>query len=298
MIVLLFAMRVSPSCLAQPSQEFFQKLQQGQVKPDEFMRQFMADIDAKTKQALADIEITLDEETQYGNDQAADYIRSLERHGLKLVDKGPDVDYVRQLALDLVPRMSHAERYQKLRVFVVQSEYTDARTFPGGTLIFFQGLIDFADSEAALAGVVAHEMSHLDRQHLLLSLKLSRLMEKSQPRANFALPMMAGMGMKPFRPEDEVEADRDATDWLHAAGYDPRELAKLFLQLRERNRRSEQLRAVVPSFLLTHPLEKNRSIAVQARFAELQKDNPREYLYVGRENIKQRIARSQREFDE
>ena len=38
---------------------------------------------------------------------------------------------------------------------------------PGGTLIFFRGILDFAGSEAALVGVIGHELSHLDHGHQL-----------------------------------------------------------------------------------------------------------------------------------
>ena len=40
---------------------------------------------------------------------------------------------------------------------------------------------------------------------------------------------------RPFRPEDESEADRDGAAWAYRAGYDPREMAALFERLHQRD---------------------------------------------------------------
>jgi len=99
---------------------------------------------------------------------------------------------------------------------------------------------------------------------------------------------------KPFRPEDESEADNDGTTWAYELGYDPREMAKLFLRMHERDRGAKP---GLPSFLQTHPYHLDRYEAITDRFQQLQADKPKDDLYIGIENLVRRVPRSMKEFD-
>jgi predicted Zn-dependent protease len=102
-------------------------------------------------------------------------------------------------------------------------------------------------------------------------------------------PMMTKMWARPFRPEDERDADSDGVAWAYAAGYDPREAARLF----EKN--SSQLEnAPWAKFFRSHPFDHERHQAILDQVAQLQKDNPaKNPIFVGKENLKKRFSRTQ-----
>jgi len=282
------------------------------TNPDEFFERMFGKSTPEEQKILESIEVTAKEEREFGQPQVEAFLDELNRQGLKALRKGKDVEYMRRLVETVRPFMKNAKRYEKMTIYVVDSphplpprlEAVDARSFPGGTLFFFKRLLSFAQNEAALVGIVGHELSHLDRGHLLLPLKRARALERTfeegaasfDPQAFFAqgTTMMRLVG-RPFRPEDEAEADRDGAEWAYRADYDPREMAALFFRLHERDRSP---RFPFASFFRTHPYSDDRHDAIMKQFDELQASDPRETLYRGQKNLAQRIPRSQQSFPE
>jgi predicted Zn-dependent protease len=100
---------------------------------------------------------------------------------------------------------------------------------------------------------------------------------------------MTKLWARPFRPEDERDADRDGVAWAFAAGYDPREAAKLF-----QKKFSKEEAAPWAQFFRSHPYDKERHQAILKQFAQLQKANPpASPLFIGKENLKKRFSRQQ-----
>jgi predicted Zn-dependent protease len=261
-----------------------------------FEQMFGEDTEAERK-ALEKIDVSFDEERKLGQQILKSGLASLKEAGVSVETDGRDVEYLKSLVATLQPYMRHKDRYD-IKVLVARSPRIDARSCPGGTLIFYTGLLDAAGSEAALAGIVGHELSHLDRGHQLLPLKRIKLMEKSlSSRQNMAQFMNSGPGMtrlwaRPFRPEDERDADKDGVAWALAAGYDVREMAKLF--------QKKGAKAPGPdaqpwaTFFRSHPFDQERHQAILRQFAEFQKQNPDSPpLFVGRDNLIQRFSRKQ-----
>lgn len=220
---------------------------------------------------------------------------------MKVLSRGDDVEYLRKLVESQRSQMQNADRYQKIRVLLADSPSTDARSFPGGTLIFYRGMLEFADNEAALVGVVGHELSHLDRGHQLDQLRRIKLAQQTFQGGQVAPEtffrngaLMMKMFTRPFRPEDEAEADLDAFNWSYRTGYDPRELARLFQRMHERDRE----RDARPAFFRTHPYHLDRFRVGMDRYAELQVESPAESLYLGRDNLDLRVPMSERRFEE
>lgn len=272
--------------------------------PQAFLNGLFGEETPEERQRLERVEISFDEEKKFGAAAAEQFREALGRQGIATAERGQDVEYLRRLVETLRPQMTHAERYRRLKVYVVDSPLTDARTFPGGTLFFFRGMLDFAENEAALAGVVGHELSHLDRGHLLLPLRRAKFAQTAfggqgglSPEQFFAsATTMMRTFTRPFRPEDEAEADLDGAAWAYRAGYDPREMGRLFLALHRRD--AGKGPDFLPAFLRTHPFHMDRFRAIQARYDELRRAEPAERLYLGKINLERRIPRSQREFPE
>ncbi len=274
------------------------------TSPDKFFEKMFGTSTPDEEQILAKIDIPFKEEREFGQQLVQTYLADLKRQKLRVVQKGREVDYLRQLVETLRPSLTNAKRYQKITVYFVDSPLVDARSFPGGTLFFFKGLLAFVENEAALVGIVGHELSHLDRGHQLLPLKRVRLIQQ-QPFAGGAsfdpqkfftsgTTMMRLMG-RPFRPEDEATADRDGATWAYRAGYDPREMASLFAKLHQKN---QDQKIPFTDFFRTHPYNEDRYDAIMKQSAELQQKDPQEKLYRGKKNLAQRVPKSQQEFPE
>ena len=74
-----------------------------------------------------------------------------------------------------------------------------------------------------------------------------------------------------------------------------REMAKLFLLVGQRQKKNS---GPVPTFFQSHPDPKSRHDAIMKLYAERQQAAPNNALYVGKENLRQRFARSRRKFPE
>jgi predicted Zn-dependent protease len=288
-----------------PAQEFFRRFQQQPFGNPQEMFDRLFGADSEQERAVLDsIEVSPEEESRLGKQAATAYLDSLKQQRVRLVTQGRDVEYVRALLETLRPQMQQAERYPEFKVVIARSPLTDARTFPGGTIVFHEGLLEFADNEAAVVGILGHELSHLDREHLVVSLKGMKLAEQTfsgQGGVNWSRsgPTLMRLWSRPFRPEDEKHADLDGATWAYRAGYDPREMARLFLRLQERNEQRAGFANFLPGFLRSHPYERDRYDAVMQRTDELQREEPQERaLYVGRKNLELRAPRSKQAYPE
>ena len=269
--------------------------------PQKIFEQFLG-ADSKEDRAEIDkIQVGSRDESKIGETASREYLAGLRRKKIKVLTRGKDVEYLRQLIALVHPKMENAKRYKTIRVYLADSSETDARSFPGGTLIFYRGMLDFAENEAALVGVIGHELSHLDHGHQLYDAKRMKLMQNTFTSADGFSPdqffrngaMLMRSFSKPFRPEDEAAADDDGAQWAYELGYDPREMAKLFIRMHERDRGAK---AGVPTFLLTHPYHLDRYEAITNRYEELSKAAPKDVLYIGTKNLKMRVPRSVKDF--
>ncbi len=283
-----------------PGKAFAQPFKLPFTDPSKMFEQAFGEDTEADRKALEKIEVSADEERQLGKQILQSGLASLKESGIKVETKGRDVEYLQSLVATLQPHMRNKARYETIQVMVARSPRIDARSCPGGTLLFFDGLLDAAGSEAALAGIVGHELSHLDRGHQLLPIKRIKLMEKSltSPQ-NMSQFMQFGPGMtklwaRPFRPEDERDADRDGAAWAFAAGYDPREMARLFQKKGAKSPSAEGMPWA--TFFRSHPYDQERHTAILKQSAKLLKEHPPAApLFIGRENLENRFSRQQTE---
>lgn len=157
---------------------------------------------------------------------------------------------------------------------VVYDKSINAFALPGGAAFVHTGLITSAENEAQLAGVLAHEISHVALRH-----------GTSQVTKANALQMVAGLGgafggggllgqlaqigaglganslLLKFSRTAESDADLLGARMMAKAGYDPIEMANFFQKLEEQEQKSGQK---TPQFLSDHPSPGNRVKAVSA----------------------------------
>jgi predicted Zn-dependent protease len=272
--------------------------------PAAFLEQMFGPQRPEDEQALAKIQVSPREEQQMGQTTVETYLAYLRQQRIGVVDRGKDVEYLQALVETIRPLMTNTKRYPRIKVYLAESSVCEARSLPGGTLVFFRGLLEKAESEAAVVGIVGHELSHLDRGHHLWRLRRMKLAQQtfSSGPQGFSFDRFFTTGSlllqvftRPFRPEDEAQADEDGARWAYAAGYDPREMAKLLLTL---DKPGGNLPAPLAGFLQSHPAPESRHKAIMEQYEKLRQEEPKQKLYVGKENLRLRVPRAKRQFKE
>ncbi|MBZ5573669.1 MAG: M48 family metalloprotease [Acidobacteriia bacterium] len=203
------------------------------------------------------------EEVQAGKEASAGVGKQLPL----LPDSEPITQYVQRIGADLA---AHApgEKWP-YNFHVVNQKEINAFALPGGAIFVNLGTIQAADNEAELAGVMAHEISHVVQRHGTRA--ASKQMAAQLPLAliggllgTSALAQAAQMGisfgvgsyfLKNSR-QAEKEADLLGADIMYDTGYDPHAMAQFF-------------GSRAPQFFSDHPDPGNRVVYVSAEVRTL-----------------------------
>jgi predicted Zn-dependent protease len=166
------------------------------------------------------------------------------------------------------------EHCADVRVYPVRTPFFNASMAPNGMMQVWSGLLLRVDNEAQLAAVIGHEVAHYLQRHLVDRLR--------DMKARAAFGMFIGMfglvgqlgqlgvlaGAFGFSRDQERDADNVGLNLLTKAGYDPREAAKVWDNLRAELVASQGADAGKASpMLATHPPSQERSETL-ARLAE------------------------------
>jgi predicted Zn-dependent protease len=182
---------------------------------------------------------------------------------VRLVNDPVVTEYINRVGQRLV-RNSDAK--VPFVIKVVDNDEVNAYALPGGFFYVNSGLILAADSEAGLAGVMAHEIAHVAARHATKSQTKSDLFNiASIPLVFFGGPMALAarqamglavpMGFMKFSRDAEREADMLGLQYDYASGYDPEELVKLFERLKAQE---EQKKNFLAKAFSTHPMTDER----------------------------------------
>jgi len=152
---------------------------------------------------------------------------------------------------------------------------------PGGYIYVYTGLMKFVDSEAALAGVLAHEVAHAERRHMTQRLTsyygvsaILSLVLGSNPNqlAEIAANLFVGLGFLANSRADETEADDYSMKYLRSSQYYPGSIIFFFNKIREEQSRKGQTPGDLERLFATHPLPQDR---IDNVYYNLSKMNPR-----------------------
>jgi predicted Zn-dependent protease len=119
---------------------------------------------------------------------------------------------------------------------VLDTDEINAYSAPGGFVFITRGAIARMRDEAELAGVLAHEVAHVAREHGLKAVKGAGLVDAGSKALTASSGEVAAFSpmvdflttnfKKAWSPGDESDADAEAVKYLKLAGYDPSGLAR------------------------------------------------------------------------
>ena len=208
--------------------------------------------------------VSLEKEIQLG----AQYAQQIERTA-RLVEDPVVNEYIDRLAQNIV---RHSDAKVPFVVRVIDTDDVNAFALPGGYFFVNKGLILEADTEAELAGVMAHEIAHVSARHATERMTKGQLLQFAAIPALFiggywtqvAIRQGLGLGLSlsvlGITRQSEGEADQLGTQYLWNTGIDPNGFITFFekLEAKEKNKPGK-----FSGFFRTHPAVESRIVHVQ-----------------------------------
>jgi Zn-dependent protease with chaperone function len=222
---------------------------------------------------------TVEQDVQLGRQAANEIARQMPL----LPDNSLADRYVESVGRKLVAAIPAQFRQPAFRYQfrVVNARDINAFALPGGPMFVYRGMIEAAKTEGEMAGVMAHELSHVVLRH-------GTAQATRQQSAKYQLPALGGailgaiiggnlggivaqgtqMGigayLLKYSREFESQADLLGAQIMARAGYDPRDLANMFQTIGRESGGSGG-----PEWLSSHPDPGNRYEAINREADEL-----------------------------
>lgn len=202
--------------------------------------------------------------------QLADQLWTMQKVQLKLIEGTAANAAVAEIGARLVAAKPSVYTY---RFHVADDKTVNAFAMPAGYIVVHRGLIEKAASAEELAGVLAHEIEHVEGRHSLRGMVqalgfhavwLALTGDVGGGLAGEGIRQLAGLH---FSREQETAADEGGYARLRLAGIDPRGMASFFETLAKAQAGDV---ASVPELLSSHPASADRS----ARLKAMMKDVP------------------------
>jgi Zn-dependent protease with chaperone function len=198
-----------------------------------------------------------------------------------LPDSSPETQYIQRLGKKLAGVIP-ADRTWPYQFHVIPAADINAFALPGGPIFVNVGTIQAADNEAELAGVLAHEMSHVYMQHSAKQAPKATVAQIIAGLAGAVLPQSglgnlgrmgiqfgAGTMLMKYSRSDEAQADSTGAIIMYRAGYNPKAMADFFQKLEQKYGKGG------PQLLSDHPNPGNREQAIQQ---EVRNWPPKNYM--------------------
>ena len=179
-------------------------------------------------------------------------------------------NYVERVGERLVSAIPSQFRHSEFDYFfkVVNARDINAFALPGGPMYVNRGMIEAARNEGEMAGVMAHEISHVALRHGTAQATKGQKYGLLAGIAGIAGTILGGPGVGQlaqapfavyflkFSREYETEADVLGAQIMASAGYDPRDLANMFRTIQQQGGSSG-------GFLSSHPSPNDRYARIE-----------------------------------
>ena len=180
--------------------------------------------------------------------------------------------YLNLLGQSLAMASDRPETFGGYHFLVLDSAEINAFAAPGGLVFVSRGLLRCADSEDAVAAILAHEIGHVVKQHGLKAIKTARFKDAGLAIGKAAVEELGSAELAKvtaafsgtidditstlvnsgYSRGAEKEADLAAVEILKRSGYDPNALVRMLVVMKSR------LKPGGPDFAKTHPDPEDR----------------------------------------
>jgi beta-barrel assembly-enhancing protease len=166
------------------------------------------------------------------------------------------------------PRSDEVE----FRFGVLDTDDVNAFAAPGGFIFVTRGALRLMEDEAELAGVLAHEVGHVDQKHVLEQIRRSGVISTARSESQLTgalLDQIASAGSSllftGLGRAEELEADSLGVLYAAAAGYDPGGLRRFLTRLGEGQSgvRGAGVQSSLAEWRASHPPVEERLDAVE-----------------------------------
>jgi predicted Zn-dependent protease len=213
--------------------------------------------------------LTTAEEQKLGED----VVREVESK-FSLIRDPSLLEYLNQLGREIL-KQAGPQPYP-FHFYLLKDPQLNAFSVPGGHVFVTTGIIEIMTSEAELAGLLGHEITHVTHHHISSQIEKQKKIGIATLAAvllgilagdpTIAAAAMAGsiataqtMFLKYSR-EDESDADNYGFKFMSKAGFDPKGMIDLFDKLRRWGSFGSE---GVPAYMMTHPLTVDRMSHVE-----------------------------------
>jgi Zn-dependent protease with chaperone function len=237
-------------------------------------------LSAQTKVTPPDNNYSVREDVQMGREAAAQA-----RRQLPIMEDGRVTSFVddvgHRLVAQIPPQLQHPEFQYSFETVNVRE--INAFALPGGPMFVNRGMIEAAQTEGEVAGVMAHELSHVVLRHGTAQASKATKYQIGELAGAVIGAIIGGpvgsvvaqgtqfgigTAFLRFSREYERQADIQGAQIMAAAGYDPRDMANMFRTI------EKQGGSGGPEWLSDHPNPGNRSEYINKEAAMIRIDHP------------------------
>ena len=225
---------------------------------------------AQTKVVAPPNKYSVQDDVKLGQEASAEV-----RKQLPMLSDGRVDDYVEDVGQRLVDAIPAEFQHREFRYSfdVVNQKEINAFALPGGPMYLHRGMIESAKTEGEMAGVMAHEISHVALRHGTAGAGKSQTPAILGTIGQIAGAILGGVGgqilstgaqigaglkIASYSRDFERQADILGAQILARAGYDPREMANMFKTI------EAQGGGGGPEWMSSHPNPGNRYNAIVA----------------------------------
>lgn len=218
--------------------------------------------------------------------------------------------YVDAVAESLLPGVHRKEIHY--HVHVIRSPEVNAFALPGGQIYVCTGLLDFLQSEAELAAILGHEISHVDLRHAIERYQYQLQLRKlGAPGAGQLVEIAHSVVVMGYTQNQELEADASGERLSIQAGYDPDAAVAVFQRMQTRFGGATRVPAKTPlgeaggavadligSYFRTHPRSEERARQLSDMLARNHSELAGRIVYRGVGNYQSKVPRVTEELPE
>ena len=197
--------------------------------------------------------------------------------GESMDKEGPEVtkDVIVQPVQQMVDKLTaNIEEEWNFDVHVIDADIQNAYALPGGYIVVYTGLIADTERPEQLAGVLAHEISHVTQRHGMsrileaagVAIMVDLVLGNVEGIIAFGAEIFSASAVNAYSRDAETDADVEGLKLMVDARIDPTGMVEFF-QIMEQE--EDELTEMIPLWMRSHPEHEERIVVLQAQIGAL-----------------------------